>query len=120
MIAARSRGRGIRLFGILIAAVGIAAPTEQNLPLKKDSLRFAVIGDMGTGEKAQYEVAQQMERSRETTGFDFVLMDRKDVPSAGAGETPIMCIAPAVGNAIFAASNIRLRSMPMVPEGLRG
>jgi CO/xanthine dehydrogenase Mo-binding subunit len=25
-----------------------------------------------------------------------------------------------VGNAIFAASNIRLRSMPMVPEGLRG
>jgi hypothetical protein len=71
MTAAGSR-RGIRLFGILIASIGIA--TAQDLPLKKDSVRFAVIGDMGTGEKAQYEVAQQMERYRETTGFDFVLM----------------------------------------------
>jgi phosphodiesterase/alkaline phosphatase D-like protein len=73
MIATGSR-RAIRLFSVLIAAVGIAASTAQELPLKKDSVRFAVIGDMGTGEKAQYEVAQQMERSRETTGFDFVLM----------------------------------------------
>jgi hypothetical protein len=73
MIATRS-GRGIRVFGILIAAVGIASSAEQNLPLKKDSVRFAVIGDMGTGEKAQYELAQQMERCREATGFDFVLM----------------------------------------------
>jgi len=52
--------------------------------------------------------------------IEVVLVDRKDVPSAGAGETPITCIAPAIGNAIFAASNIRLRSMPMAPEGLRG
>jgi hypothetical protein len=73
MIAPRSRG-AIRLLGILIAAVGIAASTGQELPLKKDSVRFAVIGDMGTGEKAQYEVAQQMEHNRETTGFNFVLM----------------------------------------------
>ena len=31
-------------------------------------------------------------------------LDRKDLPSAGAGETPIIGIAPAVGNAIFAAT----------------
>jgi hypothetical protein len=73
MIATGSR-RAIRLCGILIAAVGIAASIAQELPLKKDSVRFAVIGDMGTGDKPQYEVAQQMERNRETTGFDFVLM----------------------------------------------
>jgi predicted phosphodiesterase len=46
----------------------------EDLPLKQGSVRFAVIGDMGTGDKAQYEVAQQMERYREKTGFDFVLM----------------------------------------------
>jgi isoquinoline 1-oxidoreductase len=51
--------------------------------------------------------------------IEVVLVDRKDVASAGAGETPIIGIAPAVGNAIFAASNIRLRSMPMAPDGLR-
>jgi isoquinoline 1-oxidoreductase len=52
--------------------------------------------------------------------IEAVLIDRKDIASAGAGETPIMCIAPAVGNAIFDASGIRLRSMPMVPDGLKG
>jgi nicotinate dehydrogenase subunit B len=51
--------------------------------------------------------------------IEVVLIDRKDVPSAGAGETPIMCVAPAIGNAIFDAANIRLRSMPMVPDGLK-
>jgi isoquinoline 1-oxidoreductase len=51
--------------------------------------------------------------------IEAVLINRKDIPSAGAGETPIMCIAPAVGNAIFAASSIRLRSMPMIPDGLK-
>ena len=47
---------------------------EVTLPLKQGSLRFAVIGDNGTGEKAQYDVAQQMELYRQKTGFDFVIM----------------------------------------------
>jgi isoquinoline 1-oxidoreductase len=36
--------------------------------------------------------------------IDVVVLDRKDLPPAGAGETPLMGLAPAVGNAIFAAS----------------
>jgi len=52
--------------------------------------------------------------------MEVVLIDRKDIASAGAGETPIVGIAPAVGNAIFDASHVRLRSMPMVPDGLKG
>jgi nicotinate dehydrogenase subunit B len=48
-----------------------------------------------------------------------VLVDRKDLPSAGAGETPIVGLAPAVGNAIFEAVGIRLRSLPMAPNGLK-
>ncbi len=52
--------------------------------------------------------------------IEVVLVDRKEVASAGAGETPIIGIAPAVGNAIFNATGIRLRSMPMVPDGLKG
>jgi isoquinoline 1-oxidoreductase len=51
--------------------------------------------------------------------MEVVLIDRKDIASAGAGETPIVGIAPAVGNAIFDATNIRLRSMPMAPNGLK-
>ena len=51
--------------------------------------------------------------------LETVLLDRKDLPSAGAGETPIVGIAPAVGNAIFQATGNRLRSMPMAPNGLK-
>ena len=45
--------------------------------------------------------------------IETVLVDRRDLPSAGAGETPIIGLAPAVGNAIFQATGKRLRSMPM-------
>ena len=51
--------------------------------------------------------------------IESVLLDRQDLPSAGAGETPIMGVAPAVGNAIFNATGVRLRSLPMVPNGLK-
>jgi nicotinate dehydrogenase subunit B len=47
--------------------------------------------------------------------IESVLLDRKDIPSAGSGETPIVGIAPAVGNAIFDAMGKRLRSLPMAP-----
>jgi isoquinoline 1-oxidoreductase len=46
-----------------------------------------------------------------------VLIDRPDEPSAGAGETPIVAVAPALGNAIFSATGVRLRSMPLIPSG---
>ncbi len=46
-----------------------------------------------------------------------ILIDRKDVPSAGAGETPIIAIAPAIGNAIFHATGVRRRALPLAREG---
>jgi nicotinate dehydrogenase subunit B len=58
-------------------------------------------------------------RFGDTPAIQTILIDRKDLPSAGAGETPIVGLAPAVGNAIFAATGIRLRSLPMVPKGLK-
>jgi hypothetical protein len=44
------------------------------LPLKPNSVRFAVIGDTGTGGTPQLEVAQQMEAYRKVAGFTFVIM----------------------------------------------
>jgi len=59
-------------------------------------------------------------RFRDVPEIEAVLLDRKDIPSAGAGETPIVGIAPAIGNAIFDATGVRLRSLPLVPNGLKG
>jgi CO/xanthine dehydrogenase Mo-binding subunit len=51
--------------------------------------------------------------------LETVLLDRKDLQPAGAGECPIVALAPAVGAAIFDATGVRLRSLPMVPNGLK-
>jgi isoquinoline 1-oxidoreductase len=63
---------------------------------------------------AQYRVP----RFSDLPKIEVVLVDRKDIASAGAGETPIVGLAPAIGNAIFNATGVRLRSLPMVPRGL--
>ncbi|MGA7242611.1 MAG: molybdopterin cofactor-binding domain-containing protein [Terracidiphilus sp.] len=55
-------------------------------------------------------------RFSDTPQVEIILLDRKDLPSAGAGETGLVGLAPAVGNAIFAATGVRLRSMPMTRE----
>jgi isoquinoline 1-oxidoreductase len=51
--------------------------------------------------------------------IEIVLLDPKESQSIGAGETPIVGIAPAIGNAICSATGKRLRSMPMAPDGLK-
>ncbi len=63
---------------ILIAIASLLGPPIGSqgftLPLKPNSVRFAVIGDMGTGNKAQYETAQRMVEARQRFPFDFVIM----------------------------------------------
>jgi isoquinoline 1-oxidoreductase len=63
---------------------------------------------------AQYRVPRFVDLPQ----IEVVVLDRKDLPSAGAGETPIMAVAPAIANAIFSATGIRLRGLPLVPNGL--
>ena len=62
--------------------------------------------------------AAEMLPGDEVKAIESVLVDRKDLPSAGAGECPIIGIAPAVGNAIFDATGQPVRSLPMAPQGL--
>jgi nicotinate dehydrogenase subunit B len=58
-------------------------------------------------------------RFSDVPSIEVILVDRKDQPSMGAGETPIIAIAPAVGAAIFDATGIRVRSLPMARNGLK-
>jgi isoquinoline 1-oxidoreductase len=48
--------------------------------------------------------------------IDVVMIDRKDVPSAGAGETPIIGLAPAISSALFKATGERRRALPLTPR----
>jgi isoquinoline 1-oxidoreductase len=70
-------------------------------------------GRISNGRFATYRVP----RFTDVPPIELVLLDRRDLPSAGAGETPIIAVAPAIGNAIFAATGVRLRNLPLIPEG---
>jgi isoquinoline 1-oxidoreductase len=61
---------------------------------------------------SQYRVP----RFSDVPAIDVILIDRKDIPSAGAGETPIVAIAPAIANAVYSATGQRVRSMPILRE----
>jgi len=71
-------------------------------------------GQILNGRLAKYRVP----RFSDVPAIEIVLLDRKDLPSAGAGETPIVGLAPAVGNAIFDATGKRLRALPLAPDAL--
>ncbi|TDH27084.1 isoquinoline 1-oxidoreductase [Segetibacter sp. 3557_3] len=49
--------------------------------------------------------------------IEIVTIDRKDLPSAGAGEAAILGIAPAIRNAILDATGVALTNLPLVPTG---
>ncbi|HOW64137.1 MAG TPA: molybdopterin-dependent oxidoreductase [Candidatus Paceibacterota bacterium] len=54
-------------------------------------------------------------RFKDVPRLEVHLLDRPDLSSVGAGETPILGIAPAIGNALFHATGIRIRQMPIMP-----
>ncbi len=64
---------------------------------------------------SQYRVP----RFSDLPAIETVLVDRKDLPSAGAGECPMVGLAPAIANAIHDATGVRLHSLPLVPDGLK-
>ena len=77
-------------------------------PALREEMRF---------EKGQIQNASlrkyQVPRFDDVPELDVQLVDRPDLPSAGAGETPIIAVAPAIANAVFYASGMRVRSMPI-------
>jgi len=77
-----------------------------------EAVRFAA-GVVQNARLSQYRVP----RFSDLPKVEVELMDRPDLPPSGAGETPMIAVAPAIGNAIFDATGCRLRTLPLVPSG---
>ncbi|MGA3215391.1 MAG: molybdopterin cofactor-binding domain-containing protein [Acidimicrobiales bacterium] len=73
-----------------------------------EEIRFSK-GMITNGTFSDYRVP----RIYDVPSIEVVLLDRTDLPSAGAGETPMIAVAPAIANAIFDATGRRLRSLPL-------
>jgi predicted phosphodiesterase len=65
---------GALSYGISFRALSAQSAAPFKFPMQPDSVRFAIIGDSGTGDASQYAVARQMLRLRGTLPFTFVLM----------------------------------------------
>ncbi|HWQ53158.1 MAG TPA: metallophosphoesterase [Bryobacteraceae bacterium] len=71
MISKRSFLMSLAL--LVWSPAGAQAPGGVTPPVAKDSLRFAAIGDWGTGDRESYETAAQFAKARGTFPFDFVV-----------------------------------------------
>jgi predicted phosphodiesterase len=77
--------RAIVALALFVTGIAIPAAQDAALPNKADSLKFAIIGDSGTGASAQYKVAEQLIASRAKFPYEFVLMMGDNLYS-GSGE----------------------------------
>jgi 3',5'-cyclic AMP phosphodiesterase CpdA len=75
------------IVALVLFLAGASAPIAQDtaLPNAKDSVKFAIIGDSGTGSSAQYDVAKQLIAVRSRFPYEFVLMMGDNLYS-GSGE----------------------------------
>ena len=116
-----------------VRVLRIVTAFECGAIVNPDGLRNQVIGAnvMGLGgalfESIEFENGRisnahfaeyRVPRFRDIPKIDAILLDRKDLPPAGAGETPIVGLAPAIGNAVFDATGTRLRALPLAPRGV--
>jgi isoquinoline 1-oxidoreductase len=63
--------------------------------------------------------AYRVPRFADMPQLETVLVERKDLAPIGAGETPIIGIAPAVAAAVHQLTGIRPRSLPMSASGVK-
>ena len=64
-------------------------------------------------------VGAAVSRELRRRGVETILLEAPDGKPRGLGEPPIGPIAPAIGNALFALTGVRLRRLPMTPERVR-
>ncbi len=77
-------------------------------PALREEMRFEK-GKMLNAAFARYHVP----RFEDVPELDIHLLNRPDLPSSGAGETPLIAVAPAIANAVSRAIGQRIREMPI-------
>ena len=66
----------LAVVAVFLTCAALAAQPKLTitLPNKADTVKFAAFGDMGTGDKPQYDIGALMNQARESFKFDFVIM----------------------------------------------
>jgi len=118
-----------------VRVVRVVAAYDCGAVIDADNLRSQIEGAMVVGlggalfERVRFHGGRivngsfdhyRVPRFADVPEIDVVIVERPDEPPAGAGETPLIGVAPAVADAIFTACGRRIRSMPLVPDRIVG
>jgi isoquinoline 1-oxidoreductase len=120
-VETEGRGAGLRLRRMVAVGDFGAALNPDNL---RNQMQGAIIQGIGGAlwEQLQFDSRNQLTRRlsqyrvprfRDVPDIAVEVIDRRDVPAVGAGESPITLPAPAIANALFSATGERKRSLPL-------
>ena len=116
--------------GARLRVVRMAATGDFGAALNPDYLRNQMTGALIQGiggalwEQVAFDATSQVTRRLsqyrvprfiDVPAMDVQIIDRRDVASAGAGESPITLTAPAIAAAAFAATGVRRSELPLNP-----
>jgi isoquinoline 1-oxidoreductase len=67
----------------------------------------------GNAQTSRFLTNYRVPRFSDVPEIEIRLLDHREIEAAGAGEAAIILVAPAIANAVFAATGRRLRSLPL-------
>jgi nicotinate dehydrogenase subunit B len=91
---------------------GISRALKEEVHLDARGVTSVVWQESEFNPGPQYSVLKFNEVPR----IETVLLNRPEEPAWGAGEPTIVPVPAAIGNAVFAATGARVRTLPMTPE----
>jgi nicotinate dehydrogenase subunit B len=91
---------------------GVSRTLKEEVHLNARGVTSVVWEQNSFNPTPQYSVL----RFSEAPEVESILIDRPDQPAWGAGEPAIGTLPGAIGNAVFAATGTRIRTLPMTPD----
>jgi CO/xanthine dehydrogenase Mo-binding subunit len=94
---------------------GVSRTLKEEVKYTADRITSVVWQSSEQHPHPQYDVI----RFNEVPAIETILLDHPDKPAWGAGEPTIGTVPGAIGNAVFAATGCRIRTLPLTPERVK-
>lgn len=105
--------------GLMINPDGVKHQIHGNVIQSTSRVLKEAVGFSPTGVSSLEWGSYPIIRFPELPEIDVLMMDRHDDPPLGAGESTSVPSAAAIANAVFDATGIRFRDLPLTPERVR-
>jgi nicotinate dehydrogenase subunit B len=102
--------------GLIINPDGLRMQIEGNVIQGVSRTLFEEVQFDSSGVKAVDWMTYPVLRFREIPDVEIVLLNRPEMPALGGAETPIVVVPAAIANAVFDATGVRYREIPLTPE----